>query len=147
MARTPPTAIATAGAWALYRRGLAQSHRGETNDALRVIHRFYGRPGVGPNSHFFTGDLAETFELLVGRLSAQWFLELADAFEVYMPDVATGACHSGWISVYRLWNARVDSNHRYTTDPAIKVQMLARGHIAEGYGPDSVALCAVAPQL
>ena len=40
------------------------------------------------------------------------------------------------------WNQRADSNHRCTTDAAIKAQMIARGYVAEGYGPDAVAMCA-----
>jgi hypothetical protein len=34
------------------------------------------------------------------------------------------------------------ANHRYTTDLAVKVQMVAKGYIAEGYGPDKVMMCA-----
>ena len=34
-----------------------------------------------------------------------------------------------------------DSNHRYTTDPAVKAQMIAKGYVAEGYGADAVAMC------
>lgn len=45
--------------------------------------------------------------------------------------------------MYRLWNQRVDSNHRDTTSTAIKAQMVAAGYLAEGYGPDDVAMCAV----
>jgi hypothetical protein len=56
----------------------------------------------------------------------------------------TGACPMGTIPVYRLWNQRADSNHRYTTDAAIKAQMIANGYVAEGYGPDSVIMCAPA---
>jgi hypothetical protein len=41
-----------------------------------------------------------------------------------------------------LWNQRADSNHRYTTSTATKVQMLAQGYVAEGYGPDAVGMCA-----
>jgi len=33
----------------------------------------------------------------------------------------------------------------YTTDLTIKQQMIARGYIAEGFGPEGVAMCAVAP--
>ncbi len=50
-------------------------------------------------------------------------------------------CPSNWTAVYRLWNNRTDSNHRYTTDPAVKAQMLARGYVAEGYGADAVGMC------
>jgi hypothetical protein len=49
--------------------------------------------------------------------------------------------------VYRLWNHRVDSNHRYTTDAAIKAQMIAAGSVAEGYGPDAVDMCALSTTL
>jgi hypothetical protein len=43
--------------------------------------------------------------------------------------------------MYRLWNQRADSNHRYTTNPAIRDLMIQQGYIAEGYGPDAVAMC------
>ena len=69
-----------------------------------------------------------------------YVLETDDAFSVALPD-STGACASYWVPVYRLWNNRADSNHRYTVDPAIKAQMIARGYIAEGYGPDAVIMC------
>ena len=38
-------------------------------------------------------------------------------------------------------NQRADANHRYTTSIAIRDQMVARGSVAEGYGPNAVALC------
>jgi hypothetical protein len=66
-----------------------------------------------------------------------------NAFQINLPDRATGACPSGTIPVYRLWNQRADSNHRYTTSTAIRAQMLAAGYLAEGYGPDGVVMCAV----
>jgi hypothetical protein len=59
-----------------------------------------------------------------------------------LPDTGTGACAGGDVPVYRLWNGRTDSNHRYTTSPAVKATMLAQGYVAEGYGPDQVAMCA-----
>jgi hypothetical protein len=59
---------------------------------------------------------------------------------VALPD-ASGVCPNAWIAVYRLWNQRADSNHRYTTDAAIKASMIAKGYVAEGYGADAVALC------
>jgi len=58
------------------------------------------------------------------------------------PDVVIDACSDGTVPVYRLWNERVDSNHRYTTDPAIKAQLVAKGYMPEGSGPDGVAMCA-----
>jgi hypothetical protein len=72
-----------------------------------------------------------------------WLVESDNVFQIHLPDKATGACPDGTIPVYRLWNQRADSNHRYTTSTAIKAQMLAAGYVAEGYGPDAVAMCAL----
>jgi chorismate synthase len=44
--------------------------------------------------------------------------------------------------VYREWNRRPDTNHRYTTSKAERDRMVALGGVAEGYGPDAVAMCA-----
>ena len=44
--------------------------------------------------------------------------------------------------VYRIWNRRPDTNHRYTTSPAVRDAMVAAGGVAEGYGPGAVAMCA-----
>ena len=53
----------------------------------------------------------------------------------------TGACVAGGVPLYRTWNGRADSNHRYTTSMAIREQMIAKGHVPEGYGPNGVAMC------
>jgi hypothetical protein len=60
-----------------------------------------------------------------------------------MPDLTTGECAAGGVPVYRTWNGRADSNHRYMTSMALRDQMIAKRHIAEGYGPNNVALCAL----
>jgi len=44
--------------------------------------------------------------------------------------------------VYRMWNKRADSNHRYTTSVAVRESMLGKGYIPEGYGPDATSMCA-----
>ena len=54
----------------------------------------------------------------------------------------TGACPAGTTPVYRVWNNRADSNHRYLTSRDLRDQMVYRGYIAEGYGPDAVIMCA-----
>jgi hypothetical protein len=69
--------------------------------------------------------------------------EAPAAFHVALPDAITGRCEAAMVPVYRLWNQRADSNHRYTTDPGIKAVMVAQGHVAEGYGPEAVAFCAL----
>ena len=72
----------------------------------------------------------------------QFVLEAPDVFHIALPDPVSGACPAGTLPVYRLFNARADANHRYTTDTAVKAQMLARGYVAEGYGPDATSMCA-----
>jgi len=62
------------------------------------------------------------------------------AFFVTLPD-ATGACPSGTVSVFRLWNQRFDSNHRYTTKQTIVTQMQAHNFVIEGASPNFAAMC------
>ena len=53
-----------------------------------------------------------------------------------------GVCPVGTTNVYRVFDGRLDANHRYMTDKAIRDQMVAKGWIAEGDGPDLVVMCA-----
>ena len=114
-----------------------------------------GGPGVNPvcrflipppaDSHFFSASPAECAAVLA-RIATDpnysgFIYETPNAFYIAVPDMATGACPAGTIPVYRLWNQRADSNHRYTADPATKALMLAKGYVAEGYGPDAVDMC------
>jgi len=63
-------------------------------------------------------------------------------FYILLPDQVTGACPAGTIPVYRVWDNRADTNHRYTTNRALRDQMVAAGWRAEGYGADAVIMCA-----
>ena len=115
--------------------------------SISPVCRYYGNPLRGLDSHFYsasgkTGDTLECESVFVAFPSA-WLLESDNVFQINLPDTATGACPAGTIPVYRLWNQRTDSGHRYTTSAAIKAQMLAAGYLAEGYGPDGVVMCAV----
>jgi len=110
---------------------------------LSPVCRFY-IPAEHGNSHFFSASTVECATVL-GKVGVDpnfsgYIQETSEVFDVALPDSA-GVCPSFWGPVYRLWNQRTDSNHRYTTDPAIKAQMVARGYVAEGYGPDAVAMC------
>ena len=71
----------------------------------------------------------------------QWLLESANVFQVYMPDLSSGACPAGTLAVYRTWNHRTDTNHRYTMDRSVQNMMMGKGNIAEGYGNPPVAMC------
>jgi hypothetical protein len=110
---------------------------------LNGVCRFYIPPEHG-NSHFFSASAAECHDVsqrvATDANYSGYVLETTEAFFVALP-FADGTCPTHWRPVYRLWNNRPDSNHRYTMDPAIKAQMLSRGYLAEGYGPDAVAMC------
>jgi hypothetical protein len=43
--------------------------------------------------------------------------------------------------IFRVFSNRADANHRYIVDPAIRTQMVARGWLVEGDGPDAVVMC------
>ncbi len=105
--------------------------------------RAYGNPAAGLDSHFYSASIGECFRTL-SRFNGAWLLEATEVFELDLPDPATGACPAGDVPVYRVFNNRVDANHRYTTSRVTRDQMVARGYIAEGNGPDIVALCALA---
>jgi hypothetical protein len=109
--------------------------------------RFYGSPAAGLDSHFYSVSPVECAEVKQ-KFPTAWLLEADNVFQAYLPNITTGACPANTRPVYRTWNKRVDSNHRYTTDIAIQDQMIAKGYVAEGYGPDPahpVAMCAPVP--
>ena len=96
--------------------------------------RFYGTPGLGPNSHFYTADSAECAAV---KKDPGWFYE-GIAFYSLLPQ--NGRCGSGYSPVYRNYNHRAannDSNHRFTTDTAVYQSMVSAGWAGEG-----VAMCA-----
>jgi hypothetical protein len=103
--------------------------------------RFYLPPGSG-DSHFYSASPAECAE--VAAKFPAFVYESPDVMHIALPDLATGECAAGLVKVYRLWNNRADSNHRYTTDAAVKAAMVAQGYVAEGYGPDATIMCAEA---
>jgi hypothetical protein len=109
--------------------------------SVSPVCRFYGLPQAGLNSHFYSASPAECATVLA-RFPASWQFESSDVFQVRVPDLATGSCPSGTVPVYRLFNNRVDANHRYTSDLTVRVQMMAAGYISEGYGPVGVVFCA-----
>ena len=106
--------------------------------AANPVCRFYIPPSLG-DSHFYS---ASPEECQVATVKFPLFIEEStDVFFVNLPDTTTGACPANMIPIYRAWNNRRDSNHRYMTDRTLRDQMVARGYIAEGYGPDIVIMC------
>ena len=101
--------------------------------------RFYIPPGLG-DSHFYSASSAECAN--VRDAYPQFTYESPNVFYIPVPDPATGACPAPTVPVYRLWDGRSDTNHRYTTSVAVKEAMVTAGWVAEGYGPSQVIMCA-----
>jgi hypothetical protein len=115
---------------------------GQSDNRGRRVCRFYGSPSAGLDSHFFSASIVECIGVQNGPLGTKWLLEGDDVFEIALPNSVTGTCPASTAPVYRLWNNRSDSNHRYTTDLATKQLMISKGYVAEGYGPDAIVMCA-----
>ena len=95
--------------------------------------RFFGTPGIGPNSHFYTADAAEC---TIVKGNPNWTYE-AIAFYVEVP--LAGVCKSGTEAVYRSFypGASVSqSNHRFLPDLTMH-QKMASSSTLEG-----VVMCA-----
>jgi hypothetical protein len=112
-------------------------------ESARPVCRFYGSVSPGPNSHFYTADAGECDALkklaqTTPATEKRWNFEEI-AFAINVP--AGGSCTADSVPVYRTYNdgfARGrDSNHRFTTDPAIYKDMLAKGWRGE-----NVVMCA-----
>ena len=99
--------------------------------------RYYIPPGKG-DSHFYGRGAAECDA--TGAANPTFVNEDPQFFHVMLP--VAGVCPAGTRNVYRAFSNRLDANHRYSVDPAIRDQMVARGWVAEGDGPDLVVMCA-----
>jgi serine protease len=101
--------------------------------------RFYIPPAYG-DSHFYT---ASAVECAIAQAKYPFFVyESPNVFYAALPNTATGACPAGTIPIYRVWDKRADTNHRYMTSAAVRASMVAAGWVAEGYGPNQVIMCA-----
>ena len=99
--------------------------------------RFYIPPGLG-DSHFFGRGTAECDA--TGAHNPSFVLEDPAFMHMFLP--ALGVCPANTTRIYRVFSNRADANHRYMTDAAIRDQMVTRGWLAEGDGPDMVVMCA-----
>jgi len=123
--------------WA--RTGLSFNAYATAQPGFAPICRFYLPPGYG-DTHFYSASPAECD--VVHRQNPAFVLESTAVMYLATPNYATGACPAGTDPVYRVWNHRPDTNHRYTSSRAVRDQMVALGYIAEGSGPDVVTFCA-----
>lgn len=101
--------------------------------------RFYIPPTEG-DSHFYSASPSECAS--VQTRFPSFVLESPAVMYVALPALSSGACASDETPVYRIWNGRADTNHRYTTDRALRDAMVERGWVAEGYGPAGVIMFA-----
>jgi hypothetical protein len=99
--------------------------------------RFYIPPGLG-DSHFYGRGIAECDQ--TGLANPSFVNEDAQFFHVVLP--SSGTCPAGTAPVYRVFSNRTDANHRYMVKRELRSQMVARGWLAEGDGPDLVVMCA-----
>jgi hypothetical protein len=99
--------------------------------------RFYIPPALG-DSHFFGRDAVECVN--TGLKYPGLLLESRNFMQMYLP--IAGVCPAAATPVYRVFSNRPDANHRYMTDRAVRDQMVAKGWLAEGDGPDLVVMCA-----
>lgn len=109
-------------------------------NSVQPVCRYYGLPYAGLDTHFFSAFPPECAHV-VQAWPDQWILESQNAFHAFLPKTTNGECPNGTQPIYRFYNGRPDVNHRYTTSIAVAQDMSARGWIAEGWGPASVAMC------
>jgi hypothetical protein len=111
-----------------------------TNGNQHIVCRFFTAAFPPKSSHFYTSNSEECSVLR--QTSRDWQYE-ADSFWVHPADALMGSCPTGTQAVYRLYNNGQSGapNHRYTTDPLVRLQMVGQGWIPEGFGPEGVAFC------
>jgi serine protease len=98
------------------------------SDALPVC-RFFGTPGFGPQSHFYT---AYANECDIVRHDAHW-IEEGVTFRARLP--VAGRCPIDHEVVSRLFlpaGTTTASRHRYVVDPTVADAMQSAGWVLEG---------------
>jgi len=99
--------------------------------------RLYGAASAGLNSHLYFVDADDCRDRAA---SDAWMLESPEVFRVD-PLPRAGDCSAADVPVYRLSNERRDANDRFTTDPRIAQEMVAKGFAPAGSGPRGVYMC------
>ena len=108
-----------------------------TSTAATVC-RFFSTTFAPKSSHFYTPSATECATV---KTNPNWQYE-GDVFYVTLA-LADGTCPVGLVAIYRLYNNGQGGapNHRYTTDIAVRDQMVARGWVIEGNGPGFAFMC------
>jgi hypothetical protein len=126
--------------WQRTGMGFNVFHPADATPMSLPVCRLYGSPAYGLDTHFYSASAAECADTL-RNWPAQWMLESSNVFRMALPDMMSGVCPAGTMSVFRTWNRRADSNHRYTMDPVVQRGMMNHGGMAEGYGSPPVVMC------
>lgn len=126
--RTPTRWTRTGVAFKTYASGEA---------AASPVCRYYIPPAFG-DSHFFGRGTTECNA--TGAAHPEFVLEQSDFMYMVLP--SAGTCRAGTQPIYRVFSNRADANHRYMIDRNLRNQMIARGWLPEGDGPDMVVMCA-----
>jgi hypothetical protein len=109
-----------------------------TSGGASAVCRFFSTAFGAKSSHFYTANPAECTAV---KSNPNWQFE-AEVFNTPVP-AFDGSCPVGTLPVYRMYNNGMSGapNHRFTTDLAVRAQMLALGWIAEGNGTIGVTMC------
>lgn len=107
----------------------------DSSEGAVPVCRFYGTPGIGPNSHFYT---ASPSECEIVKNDPGWTYE-GIAFYIKRP--VNKICPQDTTPIHRYYNNRHmynDANHRYTTHVYDRNSMILAGWTYEG-----VVMCAL----
>ncbi|MEO8508592.1 MAG: beta-propeller fold lactonase family protein [Betaproteobacteria bacterium] len=120
------------------RTGLSFNAYATAQSGTSAVCRIYIPPGKG-DGHFFGRDANECDGTM--NKNPTFILESDMFLHLYLPTLL-GTCATGQVPVYRVFSNRADANHRYTTDRAVRDQMVTKGWLAEGDGTDTIVMCA-----
>ena len=101
------------------------------------VARFASLPPPGLDAYFWTASSREANAV---EHDPAWQFQVAP-FEIPYPDTLTGDCPDRTTPVYRVFDPR-SGDHRWTTERALQVELVAAGWIAEGHGEVGVVMCA-----
>ena len=106
--------------------------------SFAIVCRFFSTAFAPKSSHFYTALASECTAV---KANPDWQFE-DEVFSVASP-APDGSCANGTLPVYRVYNNGQGAapNHRFTTDPAVRSEMIAKGWIPEGLGI-GVTMCA-----
>ncbi|MEO8485351.1 MAG: choice-of-anchor D domain-containing protein [Betaproteobacteria bacterium] len=119
------------------RTGLTFKAHAVSQPGFSPICRFYLPPPA--DSHFYSASPQEC--AAVQQQNPSFILESTAVMHLAVPNPISGVCPAGTAPIYRAWNHRPDTNHRYTASIAVRDSMVALGYIAEGSGPNVVTFC------